>query len=193
MEIQPASYASFFRRFGAVVLDMLILLIPGIVAGSILPVIGGALVWFFYAPFLESSALKATIGKNLMGIQVGTIEGQRLSFGSAFLREIMKLVSGCCLFLPHFLALFTERKQAMHDLVVGSVVTNGRAEIPVVDAWWDNVREVFGSLGFSVPQAKASGSGDRLGDLERLQSLFERGALTKEEFEAEKARLLAGE
>jgi uncharacterized RDD family membrane protein YckC len=189
--LNDSNYASFGRRLGAVILDMLILLIPGLILGSILPVAGGLVVWFFYAPFLESSALRATIGKKLMGIQVSDVNGHRLTFATALLREVMKMVSSFLFFLPHLLAIFTERKQAMHDLVAGSVVTYGRAEIPVVDAWTDSVKEVFGSLNTGAKAAAGtagSGSGDRLAELERLQSLYERGALTQEEFEQEKAR-----
>lgn len=188
------NYASISRRFGAMVLDFLILMIPGIILGSIVPVVGGLLVWFFYAPFLESSALRATIGKKLMGIQVSDVNGHRLTFTSALLRDMMKWVSSALCFLPHFLAFFTERKQAMHDLVAGSVVSYGRAEIPVVDAWTSSVKEVFGSLDSRKGAAPAanepgpSANGDRLSELERLQSLYERGALTQAEFEAEKAR-----
>lgn len=184
--LDDTNYASISRRFGAVVLDMLILLIPGLVLSSLLPVAGGLVAWFFYAPFLESSALRATIGKKLMGIQVGDVNGHRLTFASALLREVMKLVSSFLFFLPHLLALFTERKQAMHDLVANSVVTYGRADIPVVDAWTDSVKEVFGSL--NVGTKPVAESRDRLAELERLQSLYERGALTQEEFEQEKAR-----
>jgi uncharacterized RDD family membrane protein YckC len=98
--LNDSNYASFGRRLGAVILDMLILLIPGLILGSILPVAGGLVVWFFYAPFLESSALRATIGKKLMGIQVSDVNGHRLTFATALLREVMKMVSSFLFFLP---------------------------------------------------------------------------------------------
>lgn len=177
------NYASISRRFGAVFLDFLILLLPGLVLGSILPFVGGLLIWFFYAPFLESSVVRATIGKKLMGIQVTDLSGGRLSFRAAMIRSLMKLISSVLFFLPHLLALFTERRQALHDLVAESVVVYGRAEVPVVDAWTEMVKEVFRSS----PQPEAG----RLSELERLQSLFERGALNKEEFDREKEKILA--
>jgi uncharacterized RDD family membrane protein YckC len=173
-------YASFGRRLGAALLDLLIMFIPAAILGSALPVVGGLIVWFFYAPFFESSVIRATIGKKLMGIQVSDVAGGRLSFKAAFLRSVMKFVSSCFLFIPHLLALFTQRRQALHDIVAESVVVYGRVEIPAVDAWLEQAREVFGGIAKSLP------SQDRLSELERLQGLYERGALNKEEFEAEK-------
>lgn len=181
------NYASISRRFGAVFLDFLILIIPGLIIGSILPVIGGLVLWFLYAPFLESSVVRATIGKKLMGIQVTDINGGRISFRAAMVRALMKLISSCLMFIPHLLAFFTERQQALHDIVAETVVVYGRAEVSVVDAWSDTAKEVFN---FSGPAVAAKNEGAKLSDLERLQSLYEKGALSKEEFESEKAKIL---
>jgi uncharacterized RDD family membrane protein YckC len=180
------NYSSFFRRLGAVLLDMLILIIPGLLIGSLIPVAGGLLVWFLYVPFLESSVLRATIGKKLMGIQVVDLSGSRITFRAAMIRALMKLVSSALLFIPHLLALFTEKRQALHDLVADTVVVYGRVEVPVADAWLEMVREVF-----SFPSlSKIGQSQNRYAELERLQGLRERGALSEDEFEAEKRKIL---
>ena len=181
------NYASISRRFGAVCLDFLILIIPGVLIGSIIPVIGGLLIWFLYAPFLESSVVRATIGKKLMGIQVVDLNGGRISFRSAMVRALMKLISSCLMFIPHLLAFFTERHQALHDMVAETAVVYGRVEVPIVDAWSDMAKEVFN---FSGSAGTAKNEGAKLTDLERLQSLYEKGALSKEEFEGEKAKIL---
>ena len=118
-----------------------------------------------------------------MGIQVADLEGARISFRDAFVRSFMKLLSSCLLFIPHLLALFTERKQALHDLVAETVVLEGREDVPVVDAWIDMAKQVL------LSRAKAGERG-RLGDLERLQSLYESGVLTKEEFDIRKQKIL---
>lgn len=182
--MEATNYSSFSRRLGAAVLDMLILVIPGCILGSMVPVLGGVLLWFIYAPFLESSVIRATIGKKLMGIQVVDLNGGKISFRSAMIRSLMKLISGLLAFIPHLLALFTDRRQALHDLVAETVVVYGRVEVPVVDAWMDTVKEVFRSEGFKPSETS------KLSDLERLQALFERGALSKEEFDAEKQKIL---
>jgi len=179
------NYASFSRRLAAAILDLLVLVIPVSFFGSLIPVLGGVAIWFLYAPFLESSRAQATIGKWLLGLQVTDQEGQRLTFGSALVRSLMKLISGAMACLPHLLALFSSRRQALHDIVAESVVVYGKSEVSLADAWVENLRLVFraDSL-FARPQGN-------LEALERLHALHERGALSREEFEAEKQKILA--
>lgn len=185
-------YASFSRRLGAVLIDGLILIIPAAIMGHVVPVAGGLAAWFLYAPFLESSVLRATIGKKLMGIQVVDLHGGRISFRAAMLRALGKMISSALMCIPHLTALFTDKKQAVHDMVAETTVVYGRVDISPVDAWVDMMREVFRGDGAASPAKPAQGSAadQRLAALERLQALYEKGALTKEEFEAEKAKLL---
>ncbi len=63
-------YAGFWRRFVALFVDGLILIIPNIILNHILPVAGGLLLFLFYKPIFESSAIRATPGKALMGMIV---------------------------------------------------------------------------------------------------------------------------
>jgi len=186
--LNPSHYASIGRRFGAVFLDALILIIPAALLGSVVPLAGGLLAWFLYAPFLESSVIKATIGKKLMGIQVVDLHGGRISFRAAMMRALTKLISSALCCIPYLTALFTERSQAVHDMVAETVVVYGRTEISSVDAWVDMLREVF--RGGALPHDSSPTTDARLSSLERLQALFEKGALSKEEFEKEKQKLL---
>jgi uncharacterized RDD family membrane protein YckC len=138
------NYASIFRRFGAMVLDGLIIIIPAWVMAHAIPLLGGVLVLLAYYPLFESSRLRATIGKHLMGIEVTGLSGERLTFRAACLRLLLKLLSMACMFIGHFFAFFTERHQAFHDLIAESVVVYGREEISVADAWVEQLRAVFG-------------------------------------------------
>jgi uncharacterized RDD family membrane protein YckC len=189
IDITPHDHhASFGRRFLAVCLDAMILLIPAAIFGSIVPFLGGLTAWFLYAPFLESSVLKATIGKKLMGIQVVDASGGRISFRAAMIRSIAKLISSALCFIPYLAALFTQKRQALHDIMAETEVVYGRAEVAVIDAWSENLKEVFRGADIGLTPHKNE---DRLSGLERLQALFERGALTKEEFDREKEKLLS--
>jgi uncharacterized RDD family membrane protein YckC len=181
---ETQNYSSFFRRWGAVFLDGLVLIIPGIILGKMFPFVGGVFLWLLYAPFLESSALRATVGKKLLGIQVVDLQGNTITFRAAMIRSLMKLVSCVFAFLPYLLALFTDRKQALHDIVAETVVVYGTNDVSAVDAWVNSFQSVF-----RVPTDAAKRS-DSLSALERLQALHERGALSKEEFEAEKRKIL---
>ncbi|MCM2322825.1 MAG: RDD family protein [Oligoflexia bacterium] len=179
-----ASYASISRRLLAMLLDALILVIPVAIASQLVPVLGGILIAFLYAPVLESSEARATIGKHLMGIQVADIAGERISFRAACIRYFLKIVSSVLLFIGHALALFTQRRQALHDLAAETIVVYGRLELSLFDAWLAQFKAIVGSRDSGVSKI------DTLGELERLAALRDKGALTDAEFEAAKKRLL---
>jgi uncharacterized RDD family membrane protein YckC len=78
--------------------------------------------WLYFAG-MESSAKQATIGKSLMSLQVADANGLRLSFGHATGRFFAKLVSGLIPFMiGYIMAAFTAKKQALHDLIAGTLV-----------------------------------------------------------------------
>ena len=177
------NYASFPQRFAATAVDVLILILPGFLFSMVFPIFGGLLLWFLYCPFLESSRLQATIGKKVMGIHVSSVSGKRLSFSFALVRCLVKSLSSALCFFPHLLALFTEKHQALHDLVSDSVVLRGTIEGDVAEAWM----EVAKGLGKQISAPATEG---KIGELERLQALLEKGTLTREEFEQEKKKIL---
>ena len=58
-----------------------------------------------------------------MSLRVANYDGQRISFGHATGRFFAKIVSGMIPFaISYIMAAFTERKQALHDLITGTVV-----------------------------------------------------------------------
>jgi uncharacterized RDD family membrane protein YckC len=78
--------------------------------------------WLYFAG-MESSARQGTIGKSVMSLRVADLEGKRISFGHATGRFFAKIVSGMIPFLIGYLmAAFTEKKQALHDLIAGTLV-----------------------------------------------------------------------
>jgi uncharacterized RDD family membrane protein YckC len=77
--------------------------------------------WLYYALF-ESSNFFATPGKKACGLIVTTIDGHRLSFGRASGRYFGKWISGFTLGIGWFMAGWTRRKQALHDLISDCVV-----------------------------------------------------------------------
>jgi uncharacterized RDD family membrane protein YckC len=196
-------YASISRRFAALLLDGLILTIPAAVGAHLIPVVGGIVVWFFYAPLMEASALRATLGKHLMGIQVCDELGRRISLRAAVIRNLLKAVSSVLLFLGFIVALFSNRKQTLHDMVADTFVVYGRSDAPVVDTWVASVKELFNagdsnngasgipngapSLSDVGPNGQAAST---VAELERLQALREKGALTEEEFQLAKRKIL---
>jgi uncharacterized RDD family membrane protein YckC len=125
------------------VLDAVIIIIPTWVAAHAIPLLGGIVMVVLYYPVLESSRLRATIGKHLMGIEVSGLSGQRITFKTACLRLLLKLLSMACFFIGHLFAIFTDRHQAFHDIIAETVVVYGRQEISVMDAWVEQIRVIF--------------------------------------------------
>ncbi len=180
------SYASLGKRVLALWLDTIILFIPCAVVGQVLPFVGGLVIWFFYAPILEASPIRATLGKYALSIQVTDVSGQQLSLKAATLRNLLKIVSTVILFIGFIFALFNKNKQTLHDLVAHSVVIDGKSSLPIVDTWLASVKELFQGASTRLDL----GSGSSIAKLERLQALREKGALTEEEFLEQKRKIL---
>jgi len=142
-------YAGFWKRFGAYVIDEIILSTIGIIvllvfggmigvsmglSGIEEDVIGPVVVlniialdtilkWLYFT-VLECSSRRATLGKMALGIAVTDMYGGRISFMRANARFWSKIISGLFLSIGYIIAGFTERKQALHDLIAGTLVIN---------------------------------------------------------------------
>jgi uncharacterized RDD family membrane protein YckC len=89
-----------------------------IVAINLLVAMAG---WLYWA-LLESSAWQATLGKRILGLIVTDLDGHRISFARATGRHFGKVISGMILLLGFLMAGFTEKKQALHDMLAGCLV-----------------------------------------------------------------------
>jgi len=134
------SYATFWQRFAASLLDALVLMPIGIVIGiglflyfgldaaesklvdALSNIFAIIATWLYYA-LLESSKKQATWSKRVMKIRVSDLSGQRISFGRATLRYFGSFISSLILFIGYFMMLWTAKKQTLHDLMTGSLVT----------------------------------------------------------------------
>jgi uncharacterized RDD family membrane protein YckC len=143
------AYAGFWLRAVAQVIDWFVLLIPtfamvslamtflGVEVPSPEETASGALPparvfipmevafvvlqWLYYA-FMESSHWQGTLGKRALGIGVSDLQGRRISFGRASGRFFGKIVSNLTFLVGYVLAAFTERRQALHDILAGCLV-----------------------------------------------------------------------
>lgn len=78
--------------------------------------------WLYFAG-MESSAREATFGKAAMSLRVTGLTGQHLTFGHATGRFFAKIITGLIpLGIGYFMAGFTEKKQALHDMIAGTLV-----------------------------------------------------------------------
>ena len=126
--VSTAPYAGFWTRVGAFLIDgavigagygvvaifsVGILIIPAIIVGP-----------WLYEAFMLSSAKQATLGKMAVGIKVTDDKGGRLSFGRATGRHFAKWLSGFFFLIGYIIAAFTEKKQALHDLIASTLVVS---------------------------------------------------------------------
>jgi uncharacterized RDD family membrane protein YckC len=78
--------------------------------------------WLYHA-LMESSDWQATVGKKLLGLVVTDMAGQRVSFWRATARHFAKIITNMVpAFIGYILAAFTEKKQALHDMLAGCLV-----------------------------------------------------------------------
>lgn len=128
-------YAGFVRRALAYLFDLaLVSLLLGLAYQLLLPQILPQLgirgfsdqtlaliaygFYLFYMTLLTCLGRQATVGKVIMGMWVFGMQGQRVNFFHALIRETLKLI-----LLPFgFLMWFTARKQTLHDLIARTVV-----------------------------------------------------------------------
>jgi uncharacterized RDD family membrane protein YckC len=93
----------------------------GIVLIILLMIAVPVTVWLYFALF-ESSTKQATIGKMLLGIKVTDIQGKRIGFSRATGRHFAKIINGITFYIGFILAGFTEKKQALHDMIANTLV-----------------------------------------------------------------------
>jgi uncharacterized RDD family membrane protein YckC len=137
-----AVYAGFWLRLVAAVVDMVAMYTPfafvfflaivltklvsgrkydpGIMllASPMVLIVG---TWLYFA-IMESSPWQATLGKRLLGLYVTDLNGQRLTLIRATGRSLAKYLSIMTAGIGYLLCGFTERKQALHDVVARCLV-----------------------------------------------------------------------
>jgi uncharacterized RDD family membrane protein YckC len=146
-------YAGFWRRFWAYCIDNIIVVIAGIGAGAVIAfilrinvalrgrslgsskqtwafflflIVSELISWLYWA-FMESSPTQATLGKMALGIEVTDLKGSRLSFARATGRFFGKIISRIILYIGFMMAGWTEKKQALHDIMAGTLVVRKQA------------------------------------------------------------------
>jgi len=78
--------------------------------------------WLYFA-LLESSEWQGTAGKKVLGLIVTDMNGQRITFMRATGRHFAKLVTSLIpLCIGYIMAGFTEKRQALHDMIASCLV-----------------------------------------------------------------------
>jgi uncharacterized RDD family membrane protein YckC len=152
-------YAGFWRRLAAYVIDGLLLTaVQSVLAAGVLMMaprdlyvlanlapVSAAMFWAYFALF-ESSPMRATVGKYALGLYVSDKHGDPITFRRATARYFLKILSSLTLMAGWFMVAFTPRKQALHDVLAGTLVLrNADVLVPAggvagLDDYWDGSR-----------------------------------------------------
>ncbi len=129
-DAMTVSYAGFWKRLGAIIIDTILV---GVVAGILGGILGGNqtnginfILGAAYFILMEGSDKQATLGKMALGIKVTDLQGRRVSYGRAAGRHFAKIISGIILGIGFLMAAFTAKKQALHDIIAETLVVNAK-------------------------------------------------------------------
>ncbi len=134
-------FGGFWRRFLAVIIDSIIIYIPVLLIATSLGLgsaetgdgsfsfnLGGRgtllsiVMTVLYDTILLTLLNGRTIGKLLLGMRVTGANGQRISFGQALGRSLMKIISLYALGLGCLWVVWDRQKQGWHDKVAHTYV-----------------------------------------------------------------------
>jgi len=120
---QTFVYAGFWLRFVAYIIDFFVVFAFQ-VALAIIPLgsMAGLVAGWLYFAIMESSDHQATLGKMALGLVVTDLQGRQITFGRATGRYFGKILSAFIFCIGFMMAGFTERKQALHDMLAGALV-----------------------------------------------------------------------
>jgi len=137
--VNEIKYAGFGLRLVALIIDIIfswIMVIPVVIftvearmsmeeQDGLNQMAMVVIAWLYYA-ISESSTWQATLGKKIVGIHVESIDGNRISFANATGRHFGKIISSIILFIGYFMALWTDKKQTLHDQMANCVVVKNK-------------------------------------------------------------------
>lgn len=197
--IATTPYAGFWRRLGAIMIDGIMIAVVGLLFKVIgLYSVGlDILLALLYTPFFEASELQATPGKALLDMRVVSLTGERITFKKAFIRYLVRIVSGLLICFGFLMMLFTEKKQTLHDLAAETLVVRGEVKnVNYFQAWYHQVLSVLGMTD-KVPEKRADtsaptsqGATPQASDLAGLYELYQKGILTEAEYNQKREELL---
>jgi len=136
--------ASIPKRLGAVFIDIIIVglisLVIGFILNFLIPepksytkemnesannalyIVTAIVVDMLYTVILMSSTKSGTYGQQSMEIKVTKLDGSQLDYVTTWIRYFSSYISSIIFKLGYATALFTPKKQTLHDLFAGTVV-----------------------------------------------------------------------
>lgn len=134
--------AGFWVRFGALILDSLIIGVPiaiisYLVTGSTEENFFSSSINFLYSLIVPVVWSGYTVGKKIFGVRIAKVNGEKLGFGAMIMRLVVGgivyvLTLGIGIIVSAFMIGLRSDKRAIHDFIAGTYVTH---EKPNVDSF----------------------------------------------------------
>lgn len=128
--------AGFWVRFGAMILDSLIIGVPiaiisYLVTGSAEDNFFSSSINFLYSLIVPVIWAGYTVGKKILGIRIAKVNGEKIGFGTMFMRLVVGgivyvLTLGIGIIVSAFMIGLRNDKRAIHDFIAGTYVTHER-------------------------------------------------------------------
>ena len=117
-------YAGFWLRFGAILVDGVILGVVGVILLFVLTDTTAALFNFVigFAYYVLGNGWGGTPGKRLLGLRVVNNDGDEPGLAAGLVRYLVTLISALALFLGYLWMLWDGQRQTWHDKAAGTFV-----------------------------------------------------------------------
>ena len=126
---RPVMYATFWKRFAAHNIDLLIVNVPMYYFDRVVlhdnlyfAFYWGIVVSWLYRALQESGHDMATIGQRALQIKVTDLHCKQITFARATGRHFGKWISSIILFIGYFEMLWDDKSQTLHDKMAGTLV-----------------------------------------------------------------------
>lgn len=116
------SFATGFENFDPENMEDLIPFLATVIAAGAALALLSTIIWVLYGTFMEASKYQATVGKLAVGLIVTDLNGGKLDFSKALVRNLGKILSNFIFLIGYIMAAFTEKKQGLHDIIAGTLV-----------------------------------------------------------------------
>lgn len=97
-------------------------MIAGMMATMGTTMLISGIIGIIYYVLMETSKYQGTIGKIALGLKVTDMNGDKLDISKSLIRNLGKIISGIILYVGYMMAGFTEKKQALHDIIANTLV-----------------------------------------------------------------------
>ena len=124
----------FLKRFSAYMIDILILTIVTLIINFIFDKFDlfylytrsliFYIIYILYFSIQESSSYQATFGKRILKLVVCNLNGEKISFKIALLRNFARIINDFILALGYFIIIFTKNHRGLHDYISKTLVVN---------------------------------------------------------------------